>query len=413
MDKEVNSSNRHVLYISYDGMTDPLGQSQVLPYLEGLSKKDYVITLISFEKEDRKGDKEKIKKLTESMSIDWLPLTYTKWPPVISTIRDLLKLYRKTKQLLAVKHFSIVHCRSYISALIGLRLKKNHGIKFVFDMRGFWVDERIEGGVWNMSNPLFRVIYRFFKHKEKQFLRESDYIISLTKNGKRTINVLYGDNTPPIEVIPCCVDSDHFDYSKIEADELLELKSKLSIDEDNFVLSYLGSIGTWYMLSEMLDFFKLLLAKKNNSIFLFITADNPTEIMDCAHSKGIDKERLRVKVAKRDEVPKMLAVSDVSLFFIKPVFSKKASSPTKLGEIMSMGIPVICNGKVGDIEEVVDQNVGSIVADFSVLSYKQAIDDIPKLLEKEKSSIRNHAITHFNLQDGIRIYEHVYEHLFT
>lgn len=392
-------------------MTDPLGQSQVLPYLEGLAKKDYAITLISFEKEERKGDKEKIKKLTESMSIDWVPLTYTKRPPVISTIRDILKLYSKAKQLLDVKKFSIVHCRSYISALIGLKLKRTHNIKFVFDMRGFWVDERIEGGVWNMSNPLYQVIYRFFKHKEKQFLLESDYIISLTKNGKRAINALYGDNTPPIEIIPCCVDSDHFDYSKIEVTELLELKSELSINEDDFVLSYLGSIGTWYMLSEMLDFFKLLLDKKPDSIFLFITADSPTEIMNYADSKGIDTGRLRVEVAKRDEVPKMLAVSDVSLFFIKPVFSKKASSPTKLGEIMSMGIPVICNGKVGDIEETVDQNVGSIVADFDVKSYEQAINDIPKLLEKEKSSIRNHAIARFSLQDGIRTYEYVYEHL--
>ena len=42
-----------VLYISYDGMTDPLGQSQVIPYIEGLSKLGYQFTLISFEKTDR------------------------------------------------------------------------------------------------------------------------------------------------------------------------------------------------------------------------------------------------------------------------------------------------------------------------------------------------------------------------
>ena len=41
--------NKNVLYISYDGMTDPLGQSQVLPYLSGLSKEGYSFHLISFE----------------------------------------------------------------------------------------------------------------------------------------------------------------------------------------------------------------------------------------------------------------------------------------------------------------------------------------------------------------------------
>ena len=39
----------NILYLSYDGMTDPLGQSQVLPYLAGLSKKGFRFHLISFE----------------------------------------------------------------------------------------------------------------------------------------------------------------------------------------------------------------------------------------------------------------------------------------------------------------------------------------------------------------------------
>ena len=32
-----------VLYISYDGMTDALGQSQVLPYLCGLAQRGVII----------------------------------------------------------------------------------------------------------------------------------------------------------------------------------------------------------------------------------------------------------------------------------------------------------------------------------------------------------------------------------
>ena len=41
------------LYISYDGMTDPLGRSQVLPYLQGLSERGHEITLLSCEKPAR------------------------------------------------------------------------------------------------------------------------------------------------------------------------------------------------------------------------------------------------------------------------------------------------------------------------------------------------------------------------
>lgn len=44
---------KNILYISYDGMTDPLGQSQVLPYIINLNKENYNFHLVSFEKPDR------------------------------------------------------------------------------------------------------------------------------------------------------------------------------------------------------------------------------------------------------------------------------------------------------------------------------------------------------------------------
>src|SRR5205814_6316570 len=40
-------ANRCVLYISYNGMLDPLGQSQVIPYLKELSKLGVRFTLLS------------------------------------------------------------------------------------------------------------------------------------------------------------------------------------------------------------------------------------------------------------------------------------------------------------------------------------------------------------------------------
>ncbi len=41
---------KKILFISYDGMTDPLGQSQVIPYLEGLTKYGYLFTILSCDK---------------------------------------------------------------------------------------------------------------------------------------------------------------------------------------------------------------------------------------------------------------------------------------------------------------------------------------------------------------------------
>ena len=36
-----------------------------------------------------------------------------------------------------------------MGAEVGLSLNKKFGVKFLFDMRGFWADEKADGGAWN------------------------------------------------------------------------------------------------------------------------------------------------------------------------------------------------------------------------------------------------------------------------
>ena len=161
-----------VLYLSYDGMTDPLGQSQVLPYLTGLAAKGVSITLISCEKPERFDTGKKIiEDICAKSNITWLPMPYTKRPPVLSTVKDVRRMRSLAVRQHTLAPFDIVHCRSYIAALTGAYLKRRFGVKFLFDMRGFWADERVDGKVWSLTNPLFKRVYGFFKRKEKMFLQ--------------------------------------------------------------------------------------------------------------------------------------------------------------------------------------------------------------------------------------------------
>ena len=84
-------NKKQVLYLSYDGMTDPLGQSQVLPYIVGLTKEGYSFTLVSCEKKERYVQHRKIiEQICNDNNIDWQPIFYTKNPPVLSTNRYIL-----------------------------------------------------------------------------------------------------------------------------------------------------------------------------------------------------------------------------------------------------------------------------------------------------------------------------------
>ncbi|MDW7693239.1 glycosyltransferase [Flammeovirgaceae bacterium SG7u.111] len=402
----------NTLYLSYDGMTDPLGQSQVIPYLEGLTKAGYNITLISFEKAERANRTSTIAQRLEKSNIDWKPLNYTKRPPVLSTLWDVYKLRKTVTALHKKKNFQLVHCRSYITALVGLWLKRKLKMPFVFDMRGFFADERLDGGIWTLESPIFKKVYEFFKKKEIEFFSEADHSISLTHNGANIIHSWEKiKNQPiPIAVIPCSVDTELFDAKNISEEAQEELRKELDISAKQQVLSYLGSIGTWYMLPEMMAFFKVLVEKQPNWVFFFITAEDPTMILEEAERQGVSPDHFRIKQAEREQVPLMLSLSDASLFFIKPVFSKKASSPTKQGEMMAMGIPLVCNREVGDTDYVVETyNAGFLTNDFSEAAYAEAVENLPKILALDKTEIRNGAIDFYALSKGVEKYRKVYE----
>jgi glycosyltransferase involved in cell wall biosynthesis len=239
-------------------MTDPLGQSQVIPYLQGLSAAGHKVWLISFEKPERySSGKERIQTLLKSAGIEWLPQQYTSKPPVISTVRDVRTMRKVAYSLIEKEQIEVLHCRSYISALVGQSAKKRFKTKFIFDMRGFWADERVDGGLWKLSNPLFKSIYTFFKKKEKQYLLEADATVSLTQNAADEIHRWKGFEHVPITVIPCCADLDL--YVRPSDTDIQQMRRSLGIQPGAFVLSYLGSLGTWYMLPEMMRFFKVLL----------------------------------------------------------------------------------------------------------------------------------------------------------
>jgi glycosyltransferase involved in cell wall biosynthesis len=403
----------NILYLSYDGMTDPLGQSQVLPYLIGLAKAGYQITLISCEKKKPFEKNETlITTICTANNIDWQPIFYTKNPPVLSTLWDIIKLNKKTKELHKKKQFKLIHCRSYIPALIGLAFKKKHGVKFLFDMRGFWADERVDGYLWNVNKPHYKWIFNFFKKKEKEFLAHADKVVSLTENGK---SEMLSWNIPEltenkIKVIPCAADYDLFELITPKKRE--QAKINLGIESSQFVLSYVGSLGTWYLVEEMMHFFSVLKQQYPTAKFLFLTPDKKEVVTRLANKYKLNETDLIIKFSERKDIPKYIHASDFSIFFIKPAYSKKSSSPTKMGELMAMGIPIICNSNVGDVELIMNQcNAGFCLNDLKLSSYEDIVMQLDRWNKNTPENIRENSKQFYDLKNGLNSYTSLYNEL--
>ncbi|MCX7954828.1 MAG: glycosyltransferase [Bacteroidales bacterium] len=416
MVNQLNNNSKKVLYLTYDGLTDPVGQSQILPYIVGLEEKGYIFFIISFEKRNNftKNRKNTFLKI-QNKNIKWFRLKYHKNPPVLSTILDLA-LMLILSIFLAIRYkIKIIHTRSYVPSLIGLKLKEMLKVKFIFDMRGFWADERVDGKIWNMNNPLYKLIYFYFKYKEKKMLKKADVIITLTQVAKNYIIENYSQIKPDrINVIPCATDFNFFDPDKITEKQKEEFKKKYNIPTSKFILGYCGSTNQWYEFDKMFRFFQLLDEEIDSFLVLSVYGDIST-IKNYLKKFNLNSNKVFYGTFTYEEMPMVISIINLAILFIKPGYSKNSPSPTKFSEFTAMNIPVVCNS-IGDLEKH-SQLIPNIycVNDFSDESFKNIISKLKQNYfyreDKNDKTIRNMSRRIYDLNLAIEKYLHIYSNL--
>jgi glycosyltransferase involved in cell wall biosynthesis len=409
-------SKTNILFISLDGLTDPLGQAQILPYLEGLSSLGYQIHILSAEKQQPyELNEEAIRTRCVKAGIEWHHVSYIYSPPMIGPLMTYFKLSRKSRLLLKTRPFDVIHARSYLPAMIGLSLKARFKTKLLFDMRGLWADEKIDGNIWRLSNPVHFFLFKFLKYKERILLNRADAIVSLTEKAVDFLKSRFqGSSVPPqISVIPCCTDLSLFDYNRFPETMRMAVRRELKIRPEDFVLCYSGSLSTWYLPAEMMQVYKRLLLVKPDAHFLILTKEAEKPILELAEQLDIPLNRIIIRNVNRPDVPLLLSVSDLGICFIKPAFSKMASSPVKLGEMLGTGLAVICNHGIGDTDnQITLTDAGVICKGYSNEHYDQAIQKaITLMLTKNKDHFRQCAKVLFDLQMGIGKYDSLYRNL--
>ena len=144
-----------VIYVSYDGALDPLGASQVVPYLLGLGARGVSITLLTFEKPARWGQaaaREEMLRRLEARGIQWRPLMYHKRPRLAGTLRDIVAGSRAIACEAARSAPALIHCRGDVATVMARWARLPPAIRLLYDVRGFFSDERVETGSWRRGS---------------------------------------------------------------------------------------------------------------------------------------------------------------------------------------------------------------------------------------------------------------------
>ena len=400
------------MFITYDGLLDSLGGSQILPYIKGIATTQGGMVVLSFEKRFRfaKGRQDMAAEL-QRLGIYWKPLLFTSGFGGLGKLWDLARMYFWGGWLAYRKGVTVVHARGHPTAQVGLFIKRLFGARLIFDCRGLWVDERVDKGGWNMDRLLHRLQFRYFKRAERKLFLKADQVVVLTHKVVDEVVRLGAAPAAKVTVIPCCADFDHFLLSTA----LLKANARAatSIPNGARVLGYLGSVGRMYMLERFFKLFELVANVHENSHALLITQDVLAlrQVMILNLPIALHA-RVHVNPASRSEVPILLPAIDCLVNFVMPSYARMSMSPTKLAECFAQGIPVVCNDGVGDVAiNVMKLGAGMIVESVSDTDLSSIVERLDEICAMGGQRLRDAARPLLGLEVAKERYRAVYSKL--
>jgi len=375
----VSSNRPAALYICYCDATEPLVQTQVVPYLKELAKRGTDVHLLTFERAPVSGEqRQAILADLAAAGITWHSLRYHARPSLAATLYDIAIGAVVSAYICKNHDIRVVHARSHVPAAMALLLKWMLGFQFLFDMRGLLGEEYADAGRWKRGRVKFKLTQRM----ERTFFRYADGIVMLTERIKRDLTLIRPElrnRDVDIEVIPCCVDTERF---------IISQEARFNYRRERgwagrIVLTYAGKLGGWYLTDEMARFFAIARRDDPRFFFQILTQGDPGAMARALAVQGVRTTDYDIRYEPLSSLPLVLASSDAGISFIKATYSKLASSPTKLGEYLAAGLPAVVTAGVGDCDRLLrDNKVGVILNNCHQAAYRAAARELKALIKE-------------------------------
>ena len=390
------TARAHVLFVTYNGLLEPLGLRQGLAYLEPLAD-EFRFTVLSFEKTDRASDPAAwagIEGRLAASGIEWRPLPYHSRPSVPATVYDVWAGVSEGRRLHRSTRIDAVHARGYIPGAIAWRLSERLGCPWLFDIRGLMADEYVDGGIWTEGSLPWRIT----RWTERRLLRSATATVTLTEAIRPEIERRLAESgrsgpEPISSVIPTCVDTRLF---RPDPEARRRERTRLGWG-DELVAIYSGSVGTWYASQPMADYVAALHAQRPDLRLLLLLNGPDDELRRDLATRGVPDTSIITRNAAPDDVPACLAAADIGMAFIHPSPSKRASSPTKVAEYLATGLLAVVNRGVGDLDSLADEEAVVVAESLDAEALRLAAEETLKRLPIDPDTPRELATGSFDL----------------
>jgi glycosyltransferase involved in cell wall biosynthesis len=398
------------LYFCYQSVLEPLTWTQVVAYLEGVVLAGHRAVLLTFEpRQLAPAEVDLWRARLARKGIIWHWLRYHKRPTVPATAWDVTAGVVTGLRLVRRYRVRILHVRNHVPGLMALALKRLTAARLLFDLRGFMAEEYVDGGVW----PPDRALFRLTKRVERALVRAADAVVVLTHQAKALVRRWYPEESAGklIQVIPCCVDLRQFPGP-------VPAPRSRTGGEDQTTIVYVGKLGGWYLAREMAAFVAAAKEMIPGLRWQVWTQSDPGTFRDLLAAQGLNGH-VTVGRLPPEALRQELVKAQAGLSLIRPCLSKLSSSPTKVGEYLAAGLPVVSSAGIGDLDGLLlgdgDRGpVGVLVRGFTAEAYREAVPQLLHLLADPATPRRCRRVAeeYFDLERvGWPRYCQVYQHL--
>lgn len=256
-------------------------------------------------------------------------------------------------QLATERACQIIHGQAIYAAGIAVRVAQRvPGLRTVFDIHGILPEESMMQG----KSP---AAVHAIEQLECDLLSNIDLAVLVSEKMGVHFLSKYGTRPKRQVLIPCCVNLD-----KSHLNQTDRYRERLNLGyQDNIVVGYAGTLAVWQWSAAMFNLFARVQRRLPSArLLLLIPQSDHAAALDLLCSAGVPRDAYVLQEVPNAEVGRVLAAADVGLLLRQDHPVNLVSSPTKFGEYMAAGVPVLATDAVGDFSEWVErEHIGMLV----------------------------------------------------
>jgi len=248
----------------------------------------------------------------------------------------------------------VLHGQALYSTMHALRARRRFQAKVVFDVHGISPEELELGGASAVRT-------KTMAEMERHALEQADLRVFVSGGMREHFQKKYGLGTTRLDcVVPCCVHGERFAM----AEEERVRKRRQTGFEGKFVFLYLGTLSVWQWPEALFSVFAQFHQRRPESLFYLLlpVSDHKLALSFC-QARGLQPDSYLLNEVPHQEVGSVVGVADAGLLLRRAHPVNAVASPTKFGEYLAAGVPVVATENIGDTSELVrEEHLGVVVS---------------------------------------------------